>query len=117
MYRFLEREYDLTLEEQEAARFILDTCARFNMLTPSGTVLPPGSGERAALELFKADFYRVVMRRLSWGFWDSSSLSRRMPDTGGDALEIHGGVSYSAMSITDRLKLQVTVVEYARDET
>ncbi|KKL17093.1 hypothetical protein LCGC14_2489000 [marine sediment metagenome] len=115
MFQFAEREYDLVEEEKEVATFIKDVAKKGHDLQAKGHNGEIGIVKSAAFEQFKVDFYYKVAKRLGW-----YPLHRAF------RISIEGDDPYSwsnqgnvvvagAMSITDDLKLQVTVIEYVRD--
>ncbi len=63
-YKFKTEEFELTLEEQEKAWFILDTVTKANAKEASGNSSGVSFIEYEAFKVFRSNFYFRVQARL-----------------------------------------------------
>ena len=73
MYQFKTEEFELTEEEQEQAKFIIDTVRERNEVWAKGKN-QWGMLEKAAFESFKFEFYRSLSFRLALKMYPQESL-------------------------------------------
>jgi len=73
MYQFKTEKRELTKEEQEKAKFIIDVVKEKNEELAKGKT-QWGILERAAFETFKFEFYRSISFRLNLNLYPQDSL-------------------------------------------